>query len=611
MKNEIEIIDIDLNDFSTDNIEIIEVDDYEVEILEIEDDIILPNSNLHQKINVKESFIKKIRKKLAKNKIAVVAVCSCTLIITLTSVFILKKSLTPTNEWKNQENIVYNVNNEDITFNLNEETYNTVNINGEYEEKGAKIIINGEDKSDDITIDTSNLNLNKVGTYHVIYTYPININQVKTLYRTINVVDTEPPVITMLGSNIKTMLTGEEYEEAGFLVKDNSNEDLTDKVVIDTNLNTKKPGTYYVKYTVSDSSGNVATKTREVVVKSTYATNTNTVLTNSFTDNGLYLSGIVQNNSFKYQMLLKNKDTGTEQTFELNKKSNHYYNFSLDISNLENGTYEFYLVNNNLELLTNNMNNYSRIIRAHIKDKLVTMDYSKSTVNMTIEDFEYLYDVVIDPGHGGSDTGATNGKYIEKKINLEQSQYEKARYEQMGLKVLLLRDDNNNYGMVMGDESLEDVERKGYAVGYYGSVSKIVYSNHHNSSTNASSAGWEILVPAQATYEDLAVEHKIADVWSKTYTGIINPFYRFYTKDYATATTNNKYNGEVYSFEDYYAVIRIPNKLYNVQNVIFEGAYINNNKDMKYYYDNENWKALSEVKIKAFVESIGVEYIAP
>ena len=257
------------------------------------------------------------------------------------------------------------------------------------------------------------------------------------------------------------------------------------------------------------------------------------------------------------------------------------------------------------------MNSYNRIQRAHINDKLVTMDYSKGNVNIIIEDFEYLYDIVIDPGHGGSDYGATNGKYIEKKLNLEISQYEKQRYEQMGLKVLLLREDNETYGIKMGDENLEDVERKGYAVGYYGTVSKIVYSNHHNSSGNTSSAGWEILVPAQATYEDLKVEHIIAQNWENTYTKIINPYYRFYTKDYETATPNNKYNGEIYNFEDYYAVIRIPNKIYNVKNVIFEGAYVNNVSDMKYYYDNGNWKNLSEIKIKAMVESIGIEYIEP
>ena len=92
---------------------------------------------------------------------------------------------------------------------------------------------------------------------------------------------------------------------------------------------------------------------------------------------------------------------------------------------------------------------------------------------MNVSDFEYLYDVVIDPGHGGSDSGAVNGSYVERNINLELSLYEKSRFEAHGLKVLLLRDNNQDYGTVMGDESWDKVERKAFALGYYGSVSRI------------------------------------------------------------------------------------------------------------------------------------------
>ena len=230
---------------------------------------------------------------------------------------------------------------------------------------------------------------------------------------------------------------------------------------------------------------------------------------------------------------------------------------------------------------------------------------------MTVEDFEYLYDIVIDPGHGGSEYGAVNGSYYEKSINLEQSIYEKQRYEAHGLRVLLLRDSDDNYGIVMGEDNMEMVDRKAFAVGYYGAVSKVIYSNHHNSSTNTSSAGWEILVPSAASYEDLSVQHKIADLWSEMYIKQVNPYYRFYTRDYSEGKPCNKSNGEVYSFDDFYTVIRIPYKLFGVQNVLFEGAYINNNSDMYWYYNSENWKQLSEVKIKAYVESLGVEYIQP
>lgn len=589
------------------NIEIIEIDDNEIEIIEIEDETPLNNLKKYNKTN---NIIENIRKKLTKTTAAIITVGALTLLITISSVFVLNKSLNQ-NTFKQQENIVYANTFDNIEFKLNNPDYNTINVNEEYKEQEAQILVDGIDKSEEIKIDTSDLNIKKPGTYHVIYTYTINMNQIKTLYRTINVVDTEAPTLKLLGENVYTMLVNEVYQEPGILVTDNSNEDLLDKVQIENNINANVPGTYQIKYTVKDGSGNETIKYRTVQVKNTYASNTNSITYNSFTENGIFIKGTVQDYSFKNQMLLKNKDTGNELIIDTTKISSHYYQLSLDVQNMENGTYEIYLVNNTLEPLTNNMNNYNKIVRTHAGNKLITMNYEKSKVNMKVEDFEYLYDVVIDPGHGGDDTGATNGKYIERNINLEQSLYEKQRYEQHGLRVLLLRDTNSNYGITMGDEEWEPVDQKGFAVGYYGAVSKIIYSNHHNSSGNESSLGWEILVPAQASYEDLKTEHQIADTWSNMYAKQVNPYYRFYTKDFEEGKPNNKLNGEVYGFEDYYSVIRISNKLFNVQNVLYEGAYINNNNDMYWYYNQENWKQLSEVKIKAYVESIGVKYIAP
>jgi len=608
MNREIEVIDININDLvKEDNIEIIEIDDVQVEIIEIEEELNLENLKQTNTKKLSDKLITKIRKKLTTKKVAIITTCCASILITLTGIFLLNNE---NHKWYKQENTYYTKISENTNLIINDENYNTILLNSEYEEKGATLIIDGIDVSNNINIDTSNLDVNKVGTYQIIYSYSTTKNEVKTAYRTINVIDNEPPKITLLGSNIYTMLVNEEYIEEGVLVKDNSDEELQENVIIESNLNTNVPGTYYVKYIATDKSNNTSETYRTVIVKNSYVTNTNTVLQNSFNDYGISLNGCVQNSNFQYKMLLKNKTTGTERIIELTKTYNHYYKLDLNITEYENGVYEFYIINDNLELLSNNMNDYNKIVRAHIGNKLVTMNYEKNKVNMTIENFEYLYDVVIDPGHGGSDTGAVNGRYYEKNINLEQSLYEKQRYEQHGLKVLLLREDDT-YGTVLGNENWEQLDRKGYAVGFYSVVSKITYSNHHNSSSNSTSLGWEILVPAQATYDELQLEHKIAQSWSNMYIKTTNPYYRFYTKDYETATPNNKEQGQTYNFEDYYAVIRIPNKLFNEKNVIFEGAYVNNTNDMYWYYNQSNWKNLSEVKIKTYVESLGIKYIEP
>lgn len=606
MKSEIEVIEIDFNDFLKDDVEIINIDDIDVEIIDVNDinfDVVSTNKFNNKKIN--KGFLNKIRKKLSKGKIAVVATCCVTLIVTLTSVFMVNNTI-----WKKHDNSVYMSISDNVIFNLNEPEYNYILLNEDYIEKGSNIIIDGIDYSNQVVVDSSSLDNTKVGDYQVSYTYRMNDNQEFTIYRSVKVIDNEAPSIKLLGSNVYTMLVNDEFFDEGIFITDNSNYDLSGNVLISTDLDTSKAGKYYVNYSVNDNSGNVSNVVRTVIVKNSYVNNSNTILSNKFIDNGIYFSGCVQNTNFQYKMLIKNKTNGFEKIIDVVKTSNHYYNISLDVTNYENGVYEFYLVSDELELLVNNMNEYNRIVRSRVGNKLITMDYTNNKVNMIVEDFKYLYDVVIDPGHGGKDTGAVNGSYYEKRINLEQSLYEKRRYEEHGLSVLLLRDDDT-YGIMMGNSSWEALDRKGYAIGYYGSVSRIIYSNHHNSSNNPTSAGWEILVPANASYDMLLLEHKIADIWSNMYMASVDPYYRFYTKDYENASVNNKINGEIYSFDDYYAVIRVPKKLFNVKNVIFEGAYINNNNDMNWYYKLGNWKDLSEIKIKTYVESLGIDYIAP
>lgn len=595
--------------YPNDDVEIIEIDDYEIDIIEVEDDISFDLPSCEKRVS--KSFLDNVREKLSGHKFAVVTTCAVTLIVTLTSVFLLKGGVGSKPVLKSQSNVAYSTSIDDIDFKLNDEGYSTISVNGDYVEKGASLFIDGEDYSNDVVIDSSDVDTTRIGTYHVTYTYVAGMNQIKTLYRTVNVVDNDAPTIKLLGSNVYTMLVNDSYNEAGVIVLDNSNEELLENVVIENNVDVTTPGVYSIKYSVSDNSGNQAVAYRTVVVKYSYSSSTNSVLSNSFTNNGISLSGMVNVGNFKYQMMLKNKDTGNESIINLVSTGYNYYQFNLDVTNMENGNYDLYLVTDSLEPLISNMTIFNRIVRSHVGNKLVTMTYDKNIVNMKVEDFSYQYDIVIDPGHGGAEYGAVNGRYYEKSINLEQSLYEKQRYEAHGLRVLILRDTDDNYGIVMGEEGMEPVDRKAFAVGYYGAVSKVIYSNHHNSSGNTSSAGWEILTPAAASYDDLSVEHQIAEDWSNMYIRSVNPYYRFYTRDYETGKPSNKINGEVYGFEDFYSVIRIPNKLYNVKNVLFEGAYINNDSDMYWYYNSENWKKLSEVKIKHYVESIGVKYIEP
>lgn len=85
---------------------------------------------------------------------------------------------------------------------------------------------------------------------------------------TVDWIDKEPPVITPLGANPVTLKLGEVYEEPGAEVTDNQDTEIQSKLEIDASaVNMEKAGTYTVKYSVTDSAGNLAEATRTVKVE--------------------------------------------------------------------------------------------------------------------------------------------------------------------------------------------------------------------------------------------------------------------------------------------------------------------------------------------------------
>ena len=110
---------------------------------------------------------------------------------------------------------------------------------------------------------TDTVNTKSVGEYHVIYAPRFFFG--KTIERTFIVVDKEKPEIILEPMEEGTVLTSIDcFEEPGYLVTDNYDTGLTDKVT--TEVRRLKPYWYEIVYRVEDSSGNVGTAKREVNV---------------------------------------------------------------------------------------------------------------------------------------------------------------------------------------------------------------------------------------------------------------------------------------------------------------------------------------------------------
>lgn len=140
----------------------------------------------------------------------------------------------------------------------------------EYKEAGSKATFRNQDITDRVIregfVDTSH-----VGNYNLVYmvTYKGKKSQ---LQRTVTVVDTVAPQVSLLGENTYSIYVGETFNEPGFQATDNYDGDITSSVVVDNTVNSNVVGTYVITYTANDSSGNASSITREVQVKNKPAT---------------------------------------------------------------------------------------------------------------------------------------------------------------------------------------------------------------------------------------------------------------------------------------------------------------------------------------------------
>ena len=78
--------------------------------------------------------------------------------------------------------------------------------------------------------------------------------------------DSTAPIITLNGQAIVNVNPYSTYTDAGATATDEVDGDLTSSIVTSGVVNTSIEGNYIITYTVSDTSGNTATATRQVVV---------------------------------------------------------------------------------------------------------------------------------------------------------------------------------------------------------------------------------------------------------------------------------------------------------------------------------------------------------
>ena len=185
--------------------------------------------------------------------------------------------------------------------------------------------------------------------------------------------------------------------------------------------------------------------------------------------------------------------------------------------------------------------------------------------------------VIIDPGHGGTDAGATGNNLLEKDYNLLISKYMYDRFKQLGVPVAITRD---------SDTTLSPTDRVNTILNKFGNSSDVILiSNHVNS---GGGEGAEVIY-ALRNRDTLArrILENIGAAGQETR--------KYYQRRLPSDTS-----------KDYYFIHRNTG---NLEPLIVEYGFIDNTKDVEFL--KENYEELAEAVISAVANYIGVPYTPP
>ena len=377
----------------------------------------------------------------------------------------------------------------------------------------------------------------------------------------------------------------------------------------------------------------------------------NSVNVDTFTIYGKYLNlkGTLPSEG-DYEVVLKNNEEEIKYPIEITDDkftTSKYINDGINLEKIKVGNYLLLLKDKSTEEpiyyhLRNNTeyhdNKYYTITKNN-KNNLITFN------EKTYETFNYweitiinenlpedVYDIVIDPGHGGVDSGAVNGRYQESSFNLDYAKTLKEVLEEEGYKVKLTRETDKqleNYG---------EGSRTGIP---YETKAKLMLSIHFNSVVWKGQNGTEVYY----AYEDnntfaKSIADNIVKYAGTNYSNnpqnkvLAGTYMRVYSKENIEALKKEaKREGyEPYNFtnhETYYFFIRETggimthafsdgrNKKYKeniyrnynqgVEAYLLELGYISNSTDLKNIINNKDGY------IKAIKESVlnYAEYTKP
>lgn len=207
--------------------------------------------------------------------------------------------------------------------------------------------------------------------------------------------------------------------------------------------------------------------------------------------------------------------------------------------------------------------------------------------------------ICLDPGHGGSDSGATAFGAKESNLTLKIAQYCKEELAKYDVNVVMTRTTDTR----LSEEAAMDLKNR-VEVAKKAGASYFI-SIHINSAQNSAAHGAEVYYPNTSGNKNLSTNgQNLAKAIQKQLTALGLYDRGIKIRNYTDGTTSSNPNS---SDKDYYGVIRYA-KQANITGLIVEHCFISNKDEFdKYLGSNAKLQQLGIADAKGIVSALGLQ----
>lgn len=207
--------------------------------------------------------------------------------------------------------------------------------------------------------------------------------------------------------------------------------------------------------------------------------------------------------------------------------------------------------------------------------------------------------ICLDPGHGGSDSGATAFGAKESDLTLKIAQYCKEELSKYDVNVVMTRTTDTR----LSEEAAMDLKNR-VEVAKKAGASYFI-SIHINSATNSAAKGAEVYYPNTSGNKNLSSNGQNLAKAIQSQLAALGLYDRgIKIRNYTDGTTSSNPNS---SDQDYYGVIRYA-KQANITGLIVEHCFISNKDEFdKYLGSNAKLQQLGIADAKGIVSALGLQ----